>query len=450
MENFSIFFKSLLKNSEISLSRDLSIEEVRFIISKINEYFFTNYDGIGSTNILNEDFEYFSEFHKFWEKYHKQVLNAKIDDEKCKKVAEVLHNILVQYGKKPFYELYATFSLKPEEVCKIRYFSANQDFRGTRDFEELFKKYSDDPSIFDKKNINTNPEDFLKNIGITSLSQNDKRVKYAKTASQLLIDKNIEPYDLLTSCNNDVEKVRELLINNRGSGFGNKKTDMFIRDMYVLGIWKNPKKFDKIDVASDINTVKVALRSGILKTDIVLLSSFLDIFCYQYGLIDDKNALAWRKVWEIWRNKYPDECIESPCLIDYFVYRIIGREFCKESLCIFECETNKHTFKWHSGKNKTCQVCYNNGIKDRKAVVIKKVLSCTDEEGYVAIEKSEFVRGDNALLPNIKECPLVVVCNPKSKEFKKLNPPKSISILGRTGWESAKTRSDEGGGGLMS
>jgi hypothetical protein len=34
--------------------------------------------------------------------------------------------------------------------------------------------------------------------------------------------------------------------------------------------------------------------------------------------------------------------------------------------------------------------------------------------------------------------------------FKKLNPPKSISILGQTGWESAKTKRDEGGGGLMS
>ena len=28
-------------------------------------------------------------------------------------------------------------------------------------------------------------------------------------------------------------------------------------------------------------------------------------------------------------------------------------------------------------------------------------------------------------------------------------PPKSISIMGQTGWNSAYTRQDEGGGGLM-
>ncbi len=450
MENFSVFFRSLLKNSKISLSRDLSIEEARFIISKINEYFFTNYKGIGVTNILGDDFEYFSEFHKFWEKYHEQILNPKIDDKKCEKVADVLHEVYTRFGKLPFYELYETHSLTPQEICRIRYFSANQEFRGSRNFEDLFKKYNDDPSIFDKENINNAPEDFLKNIEITSLSQGDKRVKYAKTSSQLLIDRKIEPYDLLEFFDNDILKLREFLISMRGAGFGNKKTDMFLRDMVILGVWKNPRNFDKIDVASDINTVKVALRSGILKTDIVLLSSFLDIFCYQYSLIDEKNALAWRKVWEIWKNKYPDESIDSPCLIDYFVYRIIGKEFCKESLCTFKCETNEHTFKWHSPKNKTCQVCYKNGIKGKKAFVIKKALPCTEDEGHLVIEKNEFVNGDNALLPDIKECPFVVVCNPKSSDFKKFNPPKSISIFGKTGWESAKTRSDDGGGGLMS
>jgi hypothetical protein len=303
-------------------------------------------------------YKYFSEFHKFWEKYHKEILNPHIDDVQCSLVADVLHDVFIKYGRQPFYELYNTHSLTSEEICKIRYFSANQDFRGSRDFEELFEKYRDDPSIFDKNNINQNPEDFLINIGITSLSQNDKRVKYAIKASQLLIDNNIEPYDLLSFCQNDIEKVRNLLINNRGSGFGNKKADMFLRDMVVLGVWKKSKNFDKVDVASDVNTVKVALRSSILKTDIALISSFLDIFCYQYGLIDEMNAKAWRMVWEKWKSKYPKECIESPCLIDYFVYKVIGKEFCKESLCIFQCESEEHTFKWHSPQNQTCQICY--------------------------------------------------------------------------------------------
>ncbi|MFH0999849.1 MAG: hypothetical protein V1783_03320, partial [Bacteroidota bacterium] len=341
--------------------------------------------------------------------------------------------------------LYQTFSLKPKEICQIRYFSANQDFRGSRDFEDLFKRYSDDPTIFDKQKINQNPEDYLKNIGITSLSQNDKRVKYAITASRILIDKNIEPFDLFNYFDKDIYKVRDFLLSNRGSGFGNKKTDMFLRDMIVLGVWKQPINFEKIDVASDINTIKVALRTGILKTEIPLVSSFLDIFCYQYGLIDEMNALAWRKVWEIWKQKYPETCIESPCLIDFFVYRIIGKEFCKEALCFFKCETEEHTFKWHSARNKTCQIC-----KKSKAFVIKKVLPCSDDNGNLVIEKNDYVSGKNTILKGIKECPFATVCEPRTSDFKKLNPPKSISILGQTGWESARTKSEEGGGGLMS
>ncbi len=99
--------------------------------------------------------------------------------------------------------------------------------------------------------------------------------------------------------------------------------------------------------------------------------------------------------------------------------------------------------------NKTCQVCYKNKIKN-KAHVIKKMLPCSDIDGYLAIEKNAFVISKNAVLPGLKECPFVIVCEPKSPSFKKLNPPKSISILGQTGWDSARTRSEQGGGGLMS
>ena len=449
MNNFNIFFDNLLRVFRISLSHELTIDEIKLIITKINEYFFTNYEGIGYTNMLDSSFEYFSEFHKFWEKYHETILNPTIDEKQCVKVAEVLHQVYIKYNHSLFYELYETYFLKPDEICKIRYFTANQDFRGSRIYNKIFQVYINDPSIFDKKSIYQNPEDFLKNIGVTALSQNDKRVKYAKTASQILIDNNIEPYDLILFSDNDISKLRNFLIDNKGSGFGNKKTDMFLRDMVVLGVWKNVINFEKIDVASDINTIKVALRTGILKTDIVLLSSFLDIFCYQYELIDKMNALAWRRVWEIWKKRYPSECVESPCLIDFFIYRIIGKEFCKESLAMFECQTKQHTFRWHSSKNKTCQVCYKNNKIKEKAYLIGKVLPCSDEQGHIVIQKSPFVTGNEALLPNIKECPFVSVCEPKRADFKKLNPPKSISILGQTGWESAKTRSKEGGG-LMS
>jgi len=131
--------------------------------------------------------------------------------------------------------------------------------------------------------------------------------------------------------------------------------------------------------------------------------------------------------------------------MDFFVYRIIGKEFCKESLCVFQCETGEHEFKWHSGRNKTCQIC-----KNKKAFVIRKILPCTDVDGNIAISKNEFIVGHNAVLQGITECPFASVCEPQSSNFNKLNPPKSISILGQTGWESARAKKNEGGGGLMS
>ena len=37
-----------------------------------------------------------------------------------------------------------------------------------------------------------------------------------------------------------------------------------------------------------------------------------------------------------------------------------------------------------------------------------------------------------------------------NNNYKNLQPPKSISILGQTGWTSSYTEKNNGGGGLMS
>ena len=115
---------------------------------------------------------------------------------------------------------------------------------------------------------------------------------------------------------------------------------MFLRDMLVWRVWPL-EDVECIDVASDANTIRVALRTRILTTAIPLLSSFLDVFCYQHGLIDEWNARAWRRVWELWRERNPKTCPECPALLDYLIYRIIGREFCRdEGLTVLQCNTN--------------------------------------------------------------------------------------------------------------
>ena len=443
MEEIISFLNGILTDLNIKNIDSITIEEGRNIVKNLNEFLYTNYDGIGKTFELDSERDYISDYHKFWEKNCEKILSPSINKTKCEEVADVFHEIYIN-NKEAFYSLYSKEGLNDEEVCKIRFYTASQDFNGSRKFSEYAEIYKEDPSIFDKEYINIKPERFISDLKFSKLSQTDKRIQFAKKSAEMLLQFKCEPFELLKKFNGDLLEIKNQLIKNQGMGFGNKKADMFIRDMVVLGVWKDVKGFDKIDVASDINTIKVALRTGIIKTQIPLVSSFLDIFCYQYSYIDEMNALAWRRVWEIWHTTYPNETITSPCLIDYFVYRVVGKQFCKKNLYVFECDNEHHHFKWHSNRNKTCQLCHASHKKGVKAHLVMSVMPCNDPEGEISIRKSEYVRS----LPKEQqfgECPFINICG----ENKKLMPPKSISIMGQTGWNSSYAQQNEGGGGLM-
>lgn len=427
-----------------SSSGVMDIATAREIVREINEFLYTKYDGIGTVWELGQNLQFFSDFHKYWYAHHREILNLQIDDASCEKVADALHDVYMRTNGQAFYEIYDINGLSNEDICRVRFLTANQDFRGSRDFKELSEIFLSDRSIFDVDLINREPTTFLCDIGITSLSQTDKRIQYAKKVTQFLIEHHSEPFGIIDAFDRDVQRFRNALIAYEGAGYGNKKTDMFIRDMVVLGVWKNVHNFDCIDVASDINTVRVALRTGILRSAIPLVSSFLDIFCYQYGYVDNMSALAWRRVWECWIRKYPTETISSPCLLDYFVYNVVGKQFCKEILVLFECEEGHH-FKWHSGRNKKCQICVRSG-NNVPVKIVGKILPCSDVDGSIAIQNTPFVRA-NIAHPNFRECPFKTICDGYDK--KKLMPPKSISIMGQTGWTTGYADKDSGGGGLM-
>lgn len=440
MKEFAEFCKAI--KSIVDRYPQLDIDAAREVIRQINEFLYTTYPNIGSIHTLGTTFDYFSDFHKFWHQHHKEILNCQIDEECCELVANALHSVYMRTNGTAFSNIYDTCGLSNEDVCRIRFLTANQDFRGSRSFSELARIFNSDRSIYDERNIAEDPMDFLRKIEIGGLSQNDKRLSYAQNISRFLISKGCSPYELIDKYERNVFNLRNDLI-GCNSGYGNKKADMFVRDMVVLDIWPNVVGFENINVASDINTIKVALRTGIIKTEIPLVSSFLDIFCYQYSYIDDMNANAWRRVWEIWKGKYPTEAIDSPCLMDYFVYNVVGKQFCKESLAIFQCP-NGHIFRWHSARNSTCQTCYSQGIRRVPATVINKCLPCEDDEGSIAILNTNYVQS----LPQdqkFSECPFSVICQDK----KHLMPPKSISIMGQTGWQSAYSKKGDGGGGLM-
>jgi len=285
MGNFVKFIEEINQKMGISLpSSWTNLTEVclaqRFL-KKINEYFFQTYKGIGTTSFNGEELQYFSEFHKFWEVNHKEILNVRINKDNARLTAQALSKAIHQYGRKILGVTNQTQGLLPEAIAQVRFFTANQDFREPP--ENQFSEYFDDPSRFDAQEIADDPDSFLRFLKMTRLSQTDKRLDFARNAARFLLDKNISAVKVASYYNDDAVQIREALVNTPNIGYGLKKANIFIRDMVEWKIWPRLKNFDKMDVASDINTIKSALRTGILQTDIQLLSSFLDIFCYQYS-----------------------------------------------------------------------------------------------------------------------------------------------------------------------
>ena len=303
MGSFKEFIKEINQKMGLSLPHfwdDLDeIQLAQRFLEKLNEYFFQTFEGIGTTTFNGEELRYFSEFHKFWEKHHKDILNARIDEKQTKLAAKALSKAIKKYGKGLLKVIHDTLGLPPNAIAQVRFFTANQDFREPP--ENQFEKYFEDKTRFDAEEIKRDPESFLKFLGLTRLSQTDKRIDFARNAASFLIENHISAFEIAQYFENDAIKIREVLLNTPNMGYGFKKANMFIRDMVELGVWPKLKNFDKIDVSSDINTMKLALRTRILKTDIPLLTSFLDIFCYQYSYIDKMSAQAWRKVWEDWK-----------------------------------------------------------------------------------------------------------------------------------------------------
>ena len=71
-------------------------------------------------------------------------------------------------------------------------------------------------------------------------------------------------------------------------------------------------------------------------------------------------------------------------------------------------------------------------------------MPCSSDEGRVAILKTNYV-SSQPKEEKLEQCPFKDICG----DNKRLMPPKSISILGQTGWTTAYTEKGAGGGGLM-
>ena len=176
----------------------------REIVRIINDFLYTTHDGIGTVNVLGQTFEYFSEFHKFWHENYIDILDCIINDEVCEHVADALHDIYIFTEGKAFSEIWDTCGLANEQVCRVRMFSANQDFRGSLKFGSLAKRYGSDPSIFDEDIIIASPEKFISAVGLTDRSQSDKRSKYASAIASFVKNYDCAPIDIIKCFDNDV------------------------------------------------------------------------------------------------------------------------------------------------------------------------------------------------------------------------------------------------------
>lgn len=440
LDSFVSAIDEIAKNNH---GKPLDTDSARAVVSEINNFLFVSDESNtrftkGAEDGKSEPF--FSRYHEYWEANFEDLLNIEVDERQCMQVAEALHEAFVRnpadFNK--INELFSIEDLADGDKWLIRFLTANQDFKKPLDYVAIAKKWKDDPGRYKIDDIRKDPSGFLHDLGLSTNSQLEKRIPFITNACDFLISKADEslwtnPQKLLdTVFQNDVLVFKNELLGWGGAGYGNKKADMLIRDMVVSGIWANAKNIDKVDVASDFNTMKIALRTGIVKTSMTLLSSFMDIFSYQYMEMDRTCAMAWRNVWELWVKKYPADrqVLCSPCKMDYFIYGCIGHNQCRDSWYKYGCP-NGHIVWSKSSNLKKCSICKNGGIRSDVNRIFKGPSCVCPDAPFL---------GMNA-------CPFNEICTMNGTQL--LMPPSSISIEGATGWKKSHSYQNRGGGGPM-
>jgi len=401
MSEFINFLSKLVSHLNLDISIDKINDSINdeyeiaaYILSDVNKFLYQSH--------VDLDDEYISEFHKYWKENHKKILNPTVGKVECLKIAKVLERI---YSENDIRVQLNTLDLEKREIANVRFFTAIQDFKIDINAKiNPFELYKINPDFFDPDKIIDNEllvDNFLNRIG--AHSQRDKRKPWMQEAAKLLKQRyDGNAYNINDVHNGDVSEIKDTLAGVEKYGFSQKKADMFLRDMADLNVWEFKKNIDKINVMSDKNTMRIALRTGILKFRIPLLASYLDVYCYQYGLVDEWNVKAWREVWNSWNEIPENHRPLTPASMDYLIYRM-GKLACKPSARLRKCPpSNPAKDKWIESKDPQDRLLFN----ERNFCIFEEV--CKDER-------------------------------------KILKHPMSISIFGQTGWKSGKA--DEGGGG---
>ena len=401
MSEFLIFLKRLSTHCGIKFEVEKFKGEDEYeltanILNDINKFLYQKKVTLPS--------EYISEFHKYWKENHEKVMLPKVNPNgECLAVAEVLEGI---YKSNTIKVQLDTLDLTKEEIANVRFFTAIQDFNidvhARSNPFEFYKRHSD---CFKPERVKDNDllvDELLNFLG--AQSQRDKRKPWMVNSARLLVEKyDSSAYKINDVHEGDVVEIVKALTAEERYGFSIKKAHMFLRDMADLGVWAYKRNIEKLDVMSDKNTMRVALRTGILQFRIPLLASFLDVFCFQYSMVDRLNREAWRKVWEEWAKISNNHRPPTPASMDYLIFRL-GK---------IACRPNKRT--------------------------------CPPEKNVAEKKLESLIPQDRLIFKDTRYCIFSEVCQ---LDRKILNAPNSISIEGRTGWKSGKT--NEGGGGGIS
>lgn len=405
MSEFLNFLSKLISHLEIDLSVDQlkrkiqnEYEVAAQVLHEINRFLYQRHATLEQ--------EYISEFHRFWKYNHEKVLHPAIGKEECLKVAKVLENI---YANNTIRVQLNTLDLEPEQIANVRFFTAIQDFKIDISAKtNPFELYKLKPDFFNPNKILDNElliDEFLNKIGAES--QRDKRKPWMQESARLLQQTyGGSAFNINEVHDGDAIEIKKALAEPGKYGFSHKKVDMFLRDMADLKVWSYKKNIEEINVMSDKNTMRIALRTGILQFRIPLLASYLDVYCYQYALVDKWNVRAWRQVWKVWDTIPNNHRPPTPASIDYFIYRM-GKLACRPSARLRKCPPSKPARKkWVESKLPQDQLLFDSNFS----------------------------------------CIFAAICKPERKIF---NHPMSISIKGQTGWESGRTN-EGGGGGIQS
>ena len=400
MSSFMKFLERLIKHIDVKLdiakiSAKDEYELAAKVLDEINKFLYQKEQDISS--------DFISEFHQYWQENHEKILAPQIGPNgECLEVAKVLEKIFSKHTIKVQLD---TLDLNEKEIANVSFFTAIQNFNiDVQAKSNPFEFYKRNPDCFNSEKILKNNllvDTFLNFLEADS--QRDKRKPWMLESARLLLDRyDGSAFNINNTHNGDVPEIKKALAEPQRYGFSDKKVDMFLRDMADLNVWKYKSNIDKINVMSDKNTMRVAIRTGILQFRIPLLASYLDVYCYQYELVDRYNQLAWREVWNIWATIENNHRPLTPASIDYLIYRL-GKLCCKKS---------------------TRKCLPSNPITRKKLETL--------------------ILQDRLIFQNFY-CIFSPICKPQRKI---LNSPNSISIEGRTGWKSGKI--NEGGGGGIS